>query len=61
MASGAWYCRVCGAPAPDYTPARGRRRGGSNVVALPCGHEQPTGPDGYRGLEYRPDGDGPGG
>lgn len=42
-----WYCRVCGADAPDFIPtmsarnranALGRRH---NVIALPCGHEQP--------------------
>lgn len=48
-----WYCRVCGADAPDFRPARGwnNRWAPSNVVALPCGHEQPLQP--YSGLGWR--------
>lgn len=53
----AWYCRVCGIESPDCISARG----GRNVIALPCGHEQPTGDKSaggivadskYRGLGY---------
>jgi hypothetical protein len=49
-----WYCRVCGQPAADYEPTTWEH----GVIALPCGHEQPThrtpSGDVVGGLAYRP-------
>jgi hypothetical protein len=54
--AGLWRCRVCGAEATDYEPARSLPYvDAHNVIALPCGHEQPTDPTtGLRGLRFEP-------
>lgn len=45
----AWFCTICGIEAPDYIGSMSRTNRRNNagrrvgVIALPCGHEQPSG------------------